>query len=142
MKEIEKYKKYIGKYIRNKYGIAKIVDVLENKDKVALKLDNKIVFRVNKETGEINDKNLYDIYTINENKPLENRIKDLIDLIEARDVLELRDYIDNFKQSEKIGVSDTLMLMDIKEGIYEHKVKLLSILTHEQYEQNCYRVEE
>ena len=142
MKEIEKYKKYIGKYIRNKYGIAKIVNVLENEGKVALKLDNKIVFRVNKETGEINDKNLYDIYHINKNKTLENRIKDLIDLIEAGDVLELRDYIDNFKQSEKIGVSDTLMLMDIKEGIYEHKVKLLSILTHEQYEQNCHRVEE
>lgn len=82
MEEIEKYKKYIGKYIRNQYGIAKIVDVLEGKGEVALKLDNKIVFRVNRETGKINDKNLYNIYTIK--KDLKNRIKDLIDLIEVR----------------------------------------------------------
>lgn len=66
--------------------------------------------------------------------------KQLIDLIEVGDVLELREYIDYFKQSEKIGISDIDMLIDIKEAIKDKKIEVLSILTKESYMADCYKV--
>lgn len=68
--------------------------------------------------------------------------KNIIDLIEVEDILELKEYIDRFSKSEKIGVSDTTMLNTIRESILEKKIKLISILTKEQYTQNCYKLEE
>lgn len=79
-----KEKKYIGKYIRNKYGFAKVVDAFKENDIVFLELDNNIVFDVNRESGEISDKFLRNIYPVTENVNLKERIKDLIDLIEER----------------------------------------------------------
>lgn len=79
-----KEKKYIGKYIRNKFGIAKIIDVFKENDIVFLKLDNDIVFDVDRETGEICDKFLRNIYPVTENVDLEERVKDLIDILETR----------------------------------------------------------
>lgn len=47
--------------------------------------------------------------------------KQLIDLIEIGDILELREYVDYFKKSEKIGISDIDMLSDIKQAIRDKK---------------------
>lgn len=72
-------------------------------------------------------------------KKIVKHSKQLIDLIEVGDVLELREYIDYFKQSEKIGISDIDMLSDIKEAIKDKKIEVLSILTKESYMANCYK---
>lgn len=72
-------------------------------------------------------------------KKIVKHSKQLIDLIEVGDVLELREYIDYFKQSEKIGISDIDMLIDIKEAIKDKKIEVLSILTKESYMANCYK---
>lgn len=66
--------------------------------------------------------------------------KQLIDLIEIGDILELREYVDYFKKSEKIGISDMDMLSNIKQAIRDKKIEVLSILTKEQYMANCYKV--
>lgn len=65
-----------------------------------------------------------------------------IDLIEEGDVLELREYVDIFSKSEIIGVSDTPMLNTIKESIEKNKIKLISILTYEQFKDKKYKVVE
>ena len=73
------------------------------------------------------------------NNEIKKHSKQLIDLIEIGDVLELREYIDYFEQSEKIGISDIDMLIDIKEAIKDKKIEVLSILTKESYMANCYK---
>lgn len=73
-------------------------------------------------------------------KKIVKHSKQLIDLIEIGDILELREYIDYFKQSEKIGISDIDMLTDIKEAIKDKKIEVLSVLTKESYIANYYKV--
>lgn len=67
--------------------------------------------------------------------------KQLIDLIEIGDILELSEYVDYFKKSEKIGISDIDMLSDIKQAIRDKKIEVLSVLTKERYRANRYKVE-
>lgn len=74
------------------------------------------------------------------NNEIKKHSKQLIDLIEIGDILELREYVDYFKKSEKIGISDIDMLIDIKEAIKDKKIEVLSILTKESYKANCYKV--
>jgi len=76
----------VGEYIRNRYGIAKVVDIsfdsLLGVNK--LKLDNKIAFRVNKETGEIAE--LIDVLPLQSHIDISkiNHSPNIIDLIEVR----------------------------------------------------------
>lgn len=63
--------------------------------------------------------------------------KNIIDLIEAGDVVEVLD-IDWIRI---FNIDNEDILNDFKEEIEEKNWKLLSILTKEMYEQNCYRVE-
>lgn len=67
--------------------------------------------------------------------------KQLIDLIEIGDILELSEYVDYFKKSEKIGISDIDMLSDIKQAIRDKKIEVLSVLTKERYRATRYKVE-
>ena len=64
----------------------------------------------------------------------------LIDLIEVGDILELKEgnsicYL-GLRQNQI-----TVNYPDLIESIKNKDCELLSILTHEQYEQNCYRIE-
>ena len=65
--------------------------------------------------------------------------KDVLDLIEPGDVLEIEEDGDIFY----IGIkkdSITFSYSDIKESIRNKEVKLLRILTHEQFEENSFEV--
>lgn len=64
--------------------------------------------------------------------------KDIIDLVEPGDVVEVLD-IDWIRI---FNIDNEDILVDFKEEIEEKNWKLLSILTKEQYKKNCYRVEE
>lgn len=64
--------------------------------------------------------------------------KNLIDLIEPGDVVEVLD-IDWVRI---FNIDNEDILEDFKEEIAEKNWKLLAILTKEMYEQNCYVVEE
>ena len=66
--------------------------------------------------------------------------KDVLDLIEPGDVLEIEEDGDIFY----IGIkkkSITFSYSDIKESIRNKEVKLLRILTHEQFEENSFKLE-
>ena len=65
--------------------------------------------------------------------------KDILDLIEPGDVLEIEEDGDIFY----IGIkkdSTTFSYSDIKESIRNKEVKLLRVLTHEQFEENSFEV--
>ena len=62
--------------------------------------------------------------------------KNIIDLIEVGDLV----FIEDFFNYSFIHIFDETMLEALKEDIKED-VKIKSILTHEQYSQNCYTVE-
>ena len=74
------------------------------------------------------------------NKPyIINYSKNIIDLIEAGDVLKIHFPVRN--TIRKIYVDEYFEDSMILNGIINGNVILKSILTHEQYKQNCYTVE-
>jgi len=80
----------IGEYIRNQYGIAKVIDITPNTflGVFQLKLDKKIAFIIDKETKEI--KRMIDILPLTKNIDIA-KIRhsfNIIDLIEVRRLCE------------------------------------------------------
>lgn len=74
------------------------------------------------------------------NKPyITNYSKNILDLIEAGDILKIHFPVRN--TIRKIYVDEYFEDSMILNGIINGNVILKSILTHEQYEQNCYTVE-
>lgn len=125
MKDIE-----VNEYVRlaRNQGINKIIDIYDKKYELETDIAN--------EWGEFTC--ILEEYQLKDE--IINHSKQLIDLIEIGDILELREYVDYFKKSEKIGISDMDMLSNIKQAIRDKKIEVLSILTKEQYMANCYKV--
>ena len=94
------------------------------------------------DTGNAN--NTIDITT---QIPLGETSENIIDLIEVGDILKVHIFADkNDEDSEDIETTWKLEnkyeIPETKGFIKENYGELLSILTHEQYEQNCYKVVE
>ena len=71
--------------------------------------------------------------------PRENIVKhskNIIDLIEVGDII----FIEDFLGYSFIHIYSVEMLEALKEDV-KREVKIKSILTHEQYEQNCYKID-
>lgn len=66
--------------------------------------------------------------------------KNIIDLIEVGDVLEI--YFPIKKITKKVFVDEYFKDSLILDGIIQKRINLKKILTKEQYNQNCYRLEE
>lgn len=119
MKEIE-----VNEYVRTKDGII---------DKVIIEYDGKC------NNSNCNEKHISCKYNYYNEKDIVKHSKQLIDLIENKDVLKVR--ID--KEIMLFGMDEDTsdikykeLIEDIENGEYE----LLEILTHEQFEANCYKV--
>lgn len=67
--------------------------------------------------------------------------KNIIDLIEVKDIVELQNLKGDIFNFE-FEIFDDKAMIDFKLALDSNEVKLVSILTHEQYERNCYRLEE
>lgn len=130
-KEIE-----IGNYVRTKfYGIRRVKEItLEPELDIGVAIIPEVtVYWIDE----------YEYFT---EEDIVNHDKNLIDLIEVGDSIEFLEF-NNTPYTEKdkmyemriISISE---LNEIKQEIEENKIKLISILTHEQYEQNCYRLED
>ena len=147
MEKLEDYKKYIGKYIRNQYGIAKIIDVFEQDGIIYLKLDKYIVFDVDRKDGNIIlNHALRDTYPITEyTQNLDERIKPLIELIESGDYVNGYKVIDKFTDPfigvKKIRVDfiNRNWQGDASDEVYSNE-DIKSIVTHEQFEKMKYIV--
>jgi hypothetical protein len=139
--EKEDYKKYIGKYIRNQFGIAKIVGLLEQNGILYLQVDKDIVY--DSKTNKI----LGNVYPITEESNLENRIKDLIDLIKVGDIIkwEAND-IGYYGVNEVIRRPETKKTLGVYPEEYDYllpleRLKIIKVLTREQFEENSYEVQ-
>lgn len=65
--------------------------------------------------------------------------KNIIDLIEVGDIVEVQNKLDGSKTIFNLNK----YIIDIyKEQIENGSIKLASILTHEMYEENCYKIGE
>ena len=116
----------VGEYVRlaRNQGINKIID---EDDDGFLILDEIIADEYGDECFEIS---LQDV-----DKEITKHSFNLIDLIEVEDIVFIEDY---FNYSF-IHIFDERMLEALKEDI-KKDVKLTSILTHELYESNAYKV--
>lgn len=73
-------------------------------------------------------------------RDIKKHSKNLIDLIEVGDVIEIKECVSCFRNVEKIPIFDIGTLIAIKDGIAKYTMKIVSVLTHEQFEQNSYKV--
>ncbi len=115
----------VGNYVRTRGIIGKLIRIEFDKVDTSLKW---YVLDVNKSQ---------EVFV---NKPyIEKWSKNITDLIEIGDILEIKEgndicYLGLGKDTITVNYTD------IKESIENKKCELLSILTHEQFEQNSYKV--
>ena len=71
-----------------------------------------------------------------------NHSKQLIDLIEVKDLVCFKNKLQNSLENEEmiIHIFDNDTLEEVKQAIEKGEIELLEILTHEQYEENSYKV--
>lgn len=126
----------VGMYIRTKYcGIC---------DEIAIRKIIKID-KINNNWFYI-DKNVCDIYKDYTNKintvNVEKASFNIIDILEIGDIISFYEDIDNYKKQYVIGISDLITLDEIKDKITNDNIRLVSILTKEQFEQREYKIGE
>ena len=68
--------------------------------------------------------------------------KQLIDLVELKDLICFKNKLQNSLENEEmiIHIFDNDTLEEVKQAIEKGEIELLEILTHEQFEQNSYKV--
>lgn len=76
------------------------------------------------------------------NKIFLKHSKQLIELIEVKDLVCFRNKLPNSLENEEmiIHIFDNDTLEEVKQAIEKGEIELLEILTHEQFEQNSYKV--
>ena len=108
----------VNEYVRTKNGVIDKVDALYGMIENTVHLENQKWF---------------------DTKKIVNHSKQLIDLIENKDILKVR--ID--KTIMFFGIDEStsdIKYKEIMESIENGECELLEILTHQQFEVNCYKV--
>ena len=121
----------LGDYVRNKYGIAKVIDIENNNGIDILVFDKPICFLVNKETGKIKDDRLLNRLAIIDGVDV-SKIKSSPNII---DLIEVGDYVNGEKVTNINGI---LYVKNI--GALE-EINIKSIVTKEQFEAMEYKCE-
>lgn len=122
MKEIE-----VGEYVRTKDGII---------DKVIIEYDGKC------NNPNCSEKHISCKYNYYNEKDIVKHSKQLIDLIEVKDLVCFKNKLQNSLENEEmiIHIFDNDTLEEVKQAIEKGEIELLEILTHEQFEANSYIV--
>lgn len=69
--------------------------------------------------------------------------KNIMELIEDTDILQIEiseEWVEKEQTKAFIVVGQTYTIMEIQKALDDGMYKIKQILTHEQYEQNCYKV--
>ena len=125
----------VGDYVRNKYGIAKVVEIEDKNDINILKFDRDICFMVDrKENKELYRSNYLPLTEYIDIDKI-NFSSNIIDLI------EVGDYVNGIQINERIGDSvwHFSAYGDEDECLKSKDIK--TILTHEQMEAMEYKIE-
>ena len=135
----------IGDYVRNQFGIGKIIDIKNNNDTKMLTFDKPLAYLVNIKTGEIKENSFTNYLPLTKNIKVEN-IKhsfNIIDLIEVGDILKFKD---SKEYQEVIDIDDnklyttTFIYNDLKTFKKEIQKELEWVITHEQIEKLKYKI--
>lgn len=113
----------VGEYVRTKRGVIDKVDAL---------------YGMIENTVHLEKQKWFDI------KNIVKHSKNILNLIEMKDLIKFKNKLTNSLENEEmiIHIFDKNTLNEVKKAIQKQEIKLLSILTYEQYNQNCYRLEE
>lgn len=116
----------VGDYVRTKSGyIAKLIEI---SDKGYCWFDNWIC----KESGIPHQGIRIEDYK----NIIVKHSKNLVDLIEVKDIV----FIEDLAELSCLYIYSKEMLQALNEEV-RHGAKITSVLTHEQFKQNCYEVE-
>lgn len=117
-----------GDYVRTKNGeIHKVIEIKENR--YITNFADYFYYRY--------DNNM-DGFKSN----IANHSKQLMELIEVKDLVCFKNKLQNSLENEEmiIHIFDNDTLEEVKQAIKKGEIELLEILTHEQFEQNSYKV--
>lgn len=128
----------VGEYVRTKRGIAQIIDLVCGQDAY---FDTENIF-------ESNDIDFYknngiDIYGSIFRDLVVKHSKQPIDLVEFGDILKIKiseEWVEKQDTIKFVVVGQTYTITEIKECLENGLFKIIQILTHEQFEANCYKV--
>lgn len=122
MAEIE-----VNEYMRTKDGII---------DKAIIEYNGKC------DNSNCSEKHISCKYNYYNEKDIVKHSKQLIDLVEPKDLVCFKNKLPNSLENEKmiIHIFDNDTLEEVKQAIKREEIELLEILTHEQFEQNSYKV--
>lgn len=122
MAEIE-----VNEYMRTKDGII---------DKAIIEYNGKC------DNSNCSEKHISCKYNYYNEKDIVKHSKQLIDLVEPKDLVCFKNKLPNSLENEKmiIHIFDNDTLEEVKQAIEREEIELLEILTHEQYEQNSYKI--
>ncbi|MCI7443308.1 MAG: hypothetical protein MSA89_09555 [Clostridium sp.] len=117
----------VGEYVRIKDGII---------DKVIIDSDGKC------NNSNCNEKHISCKYNYYNEKDIAKHSKQLIDLIEVKDLVCFKNKLQNILENEEmiIHIFDNDTLEEVKQAIEKGEIELLEILTREQYMANCFKV--
>ena len=129
----------VEEFVRNKYGIARVINIEEQDGMQVATFDRNIVYMVNVKTGEIKDDNLTNKLPVTHNIDF-SKIKhsfNIIDLIEPGDYVNGYCVLDNIN-NEFLIISKTEYNIDNK--IYNKNIK--AIITKQQLESIEYKLDD
>lgn len=121
----------VGEYVRTNNKGIKRIDRIDNNKTV-----NKYLYFTGIEDFEGKE------YGIIKTTEIVKHSKQLIDLIEVKDLVCFKNKLQNSLENEEmiIHIFDNDTLEEVKQAIEKGEIELLEILTHEQFEANCYKV--
>ena len=127
----------VGEYFRNKYGIAKVIDIKNNNGIDILVFDKPICFLVNKETGKIIEDKLFNQLALIDDIDL-SKVKHSQNII---DLIEVGDYVDGYKVIDIAQApKKAIYIESIGQGALIPITNIYSIVTKEQFESMEYKL--
>lgn len=123
----------IGEYGRTNFG--EIIKFAWLEDSEGKTIKNKVIL-INR------NKVSNDFYYFHGEENIVKHSKQPIDLIEVKDLVCFKNKLQNSLENEEmiIHIFDNDTLEEVKQAIEKGEIELLEILTHEQFEANCYKV--
>lgn len=112
----------VGEYVRTKNGAIDKVDALYGMIENTVHLENQKWFDI---------------------KNIVNHSKQPIDLIENADILKIKiseEWVEKQDTIKFVVVGQTYTITEIKSCLEDGLFEIIQILTHEQFETNCYKV--
>ena len=126
-----------GMYVRTKDGLIRKCVTVDLEDTDAYELDDYIYVEYGDEINWLDEAEL--------EKYISKSSYNIIDLIEEGDILLIKDFVDEACMifNDMYYIQNENQLFNIKRDLEKNKnMKISKILTKEQYENNCYKVEE